>query len=1344
MSESSVTLLVIVIFIAGIFLGRYVASRKSREPGSARNPEADRTALAKAWQSGFAAGTQEAARNADALQVGIPGTVRFESAHPEAGARAVNPPPEPIDNSSGFQPAASGVAPRQHQDRSPAWMAADGSPTPVPPARAVPVDPRVRALRNINITLYVAALLMVAASSLFIALALPATAKVVGLGIVTAGFYIIGLVMHARSERLRPAAAAFAATGLALIPMTGLAHYILLSTTPGTSWFVTSLVGTAAFIYAAGKLQSRIVASLAITFLISTAYAGGAVLNRGLVYYFLFSMLLATAISLVGFKKPRWVTNIYVQSFSAAHRYLVPATLAASIFSIAVLEAKDYAWLFAAAATYYAVAVLSAPAAERFVQLAAARVSGMISIGTFLHVAEVPLTDIFRILALILLLQLVALAQYAAGYGKRLGLKEGIVKTEAWVLLAAASLSTVLGAEGLLHDPFMTGGGSKLDLNWSLALLLVAGIFLAAKEAGNFLWAPLGIALLGLFEPMGGNLGRQSLVMAVAVIATWLLSRTSTGVPALLLRWAARIGSVLAIGDMFSFAASDWVLKARGGGGPTRMSSAESQHSLVLGGVVEIATLTGVVLAVLAQLVIAAVVLRGLQGPGAGSAEAGLRRFKELGESLIFACGVLCAATLTWLLGSSSAGMRGTLGDVDASSSGWSTVLWLGYQWDTILLWILLLVGLAGATMVLGYRRGQARSSTKATSLSWDLLPMALVHLGGLMALLAALGLAEGKDPAWMVELVAVIGLLHVGIRITAGTEVATRIGYTILAQVLFSGTAWHVADRLDIDGHGQFALFAFTLALPQGLRVLLGRNAPTRKPADPRTALTVLVLVLQLLIPLFYMGVHSGGYDQGSLLVQSMCLLALGGIIARFRGRREALLVYASIPAAIGALGLVLVPALGGELRVGGWLPNPLWDQDVAGILVVLMLIGILVAEQRNLLGRSYRWVRVALGPLYWVALFALHEGFEHGWQLVAGLLGAAGFLVFAATWGIPLLLLASGAFVFFSSLQGLALLHQMAGQRGSEPLDTMLGLGASFIILLIAALFGGRFGTAPTPWALVLQRSEGWSTAHARVLFGSALASLGIGGILGQVHDFGPHVYAGGAMVLVAALAAAALEVPPSWREPGYEVAALVGAAVIQRCWWVGVGEMSGFAVLYYWVITLALLASYEFWRIRERNGTAVLSVSAGLLSVTGVGTIISSSVAQQLVVLLSFTALLVFGLVTNRKIFTIWGAVGVSVAVLWFLRGFTFLLLLLIAVALIVLALWRLGKMNSSSQKPGDFSSGGAPADHLKVPASGAPESDPRCGAMDPGAAQEPRKPSGLPWMKQGGQDPADGQS
>ncbi|MDO5745710.1 MAG: hypothetical protein Q4P23_14740, partial [Micrococcaceae bacterium] len=1040
MSESSVTLLALVVFVAGIFLGRFIANRKFRDAGSAHNREADRAALAEAWQSGFAAGTREATRSPQARLLGMPRPAGYEGPPHDSGAQTHGPRAVPLHEPSGIRPAVAGGERIQGQGPAPAWMATDGSPKPVVPAPE-PIDPRVRALRNINITLYVAALLMVAASSLFIALALPATAKVVGLGIVTAGFYVVGLVMHARSERLRPAAAAFAATGLALIPMTGLAHYILLSDSSGASWFVTSLVGTAAFVYAAGKLQSRIVAALGLTFLVSTAYAGGAVLNRGLIFYFIFSMILATAISLVGFKKPGWITNVYVQSFTVAHRYLVPATLAAAIFSVSVLEAKDYAWLFAAAAIYYVVSLVSAPRSERFVQLAAARLSAMISIGTFLHVAEMSVTDIFRIMALILVLQMVVVANYSDGYMKWLSLKEKLVAAETWTLLAAASLSTVLGAEGLLRDPFMTGGGGALDLNWSLAFLLMAGIFLAVRRAGNFLWIPLGIALLGLFEPMGGNMGRQGMVMTVAVIATWLLSRSANGVPALFLRWAARIGSVVAIGQMFSFAASGWLLKMRGGGGPDRITGSGRGDALALGNAIEIATFTGVGLAVLVQLVIATVVLHRLQGFGAAGGDPGLHRIKASGESLVFAGGVLGAAVVTWVLGSASTAMQGLLGGVDPASSGWSTGLWLGYQWDTILLWLLLLVGLAGATMVLGHRRVQGRNGTDGPMAGLDRIPMALVHIGGLLALGAALVLASMKEPSWLVELVAVIGLVHVGVRIVAGTDLPTKIGYMVLAQLLFSGTAWHFADRFDIDGHGQFALLAFTLALPQSIRVMAGANAPARKTGDLRTVLSMTVLALQLLVPLSYLGFYAGEYDQAGLLVQFMCLLVLGGIIAVFRGARELPLVYASIPAAIGALGLVVVPALGGGLRAGGWLPAPLWDEDVAGIVVLLLLIGIMVAEQRNLLGRRYRWVRVAVAVLYWGALFALHEGFEHGWQLVAGLVGAAGFFVFSATWGIPLLLLASWAFAFLSSLQGLVLLHEMAGGRGSEPLDTMLG---------------------------------------------------------------------------------------------------------------------------------------------------------------------------------------------------------------------------------------------------------------------------------------------------------------
>lgn len=1336
-----------VMFVAGLFVGRQAAAKKlaARPPAAGQT---DRLALAAAWQRGFDAATLEEARPP------VADTGPLASAAPATALTAVGPapaaapgPPEVIGQPAGIQagpPAGPALS-------SPVAAPARAVP---PPAAVVPVDPRVRALRNINITLYVAALLMVAAASLFIALALPAAAKVVGLGVVAAGFYVVGLVMHARSERLRPAAAAFTATGLALVPMTGLAHYLLLSTTPGASWFATSLVGTAAFIFAAGRLRSKVVAGLATTFLVSTAYSGGAVLNRGLIFYFLFSMLLAAAITLVGLKRPRWISNIYLASFTVAHRYLVPATLAAAVFSAAVLDAVDYGWLFTAAALYYAVALAAGPRAERFGHQLAARAAALVAIACFLHVADVPATVLWRILAALLLAQVVLLARFTAAYRRTTGLGRGIVHSEAWILLVIAGACTMLGAEGLLSGIWPGGKSAGLDLNWALAVLLAVGVLAGARLGGNFRWVPLGAALLGAVEPSALNPGRQGIIVAAAALATWALARQAGGRERQALGWAARIASVVATGALFSLAASGWVLRPRFYRLPTEAPGA----SLLLERSVEVASWVGVVVAVLVQLALAA---RNLRRAGSAAQPGADTRFGLAGESVIFTGSVFLAAVAAWTVsGLLGRGSQGQSAEVQDLGLGWSAALWLGHPWGLALAWLLLGAGLLGATAVLGHRR-PVPGGPGSTATAEANRPHLVVHAGGMLALASGLGLLAGRNPDWLVEIAALVGLAYAGIRILAATGMGAKIGYALLAQALFSGTAWHIADRFAMDAHGQYALFAFTVASAQGARAYLGRNSAARKPSDPRALVTLAAVAVLLLVPCAYLVSGPRGLDQAALLVQFLCLLALSSLVAATRARKDAGFAYVAIPAALGLLGVVLAPANGQALRPGGWLPEPLWNNDVAFAFLAVLLIGLLVAERRTAGGMAFRWVRAGVALPYAAALFGLHDGAEPGWQAAAGLLGAAALLVFSASRGIPLLLLGSAALVLLAALRGTEFIHVLAGQRGSEPLDTMLALGATCVVLLVAAIFGDRFGGDGVPFSAVLRRTAGWGPAHGRVLFSASLAALGIGGLIGLAADVDRYVYAGAAMLLAAVFAAAALEVPPIRRESGYEAAALVGAAVIQRCWWVAVGGTSTFAALYYWILVLGVLAAYEYTRKRERNGTLVLGTAAGVLSLVGFGTFLSSTLGQQLLVLLTFTALLVFGLVTNRRIFTVWGAIGVGVAVLWFLRGFTFLLLLLIAAGLIVLALWRLGRMNRATDSHG-LPGHGQPPSGAEAPGDGQPHAphlwaegptdgfagpwpEPerqetgqgRPGQGLPGTeadrGQAPARPTGMPWMR-----------
>ncbi len=149
---------------------------------------------------------------------------------------------------------------------------------PAPPTAAelaaAAVRKEKRDRQNINITLYVASLLLLASSALFIGSGLPAALRFAGVWTITVMLYAGGFVLEARIPRLRPAALAFTGTGLALLPVTGLAMYNFVLHHGPTAWLVTSLAGTVAYVFAAVRLDSRVLAYLSLTFLVSSAWSG--------------------------------------------------------------------------------------------------------------------------------------------------------------------------------------------------------------------------------------------------------------------------------------------------------------------------------------------------------------------------------------------------------------------------------------------------------------------------------------------------------------------------------------------------------------------------------------------------------------------------------------------------------------------------------------------------------------------------------------------------------------------------------------------------------------------------------------------------------------------------------------------------------------------------------------------------------------------------------------------------------------------------------------------------------------------------------------------------------------
>jgi hypothetical protein len=146
------------------------------------------------------------------------------------------------------------------------------------------------------------------------------------------------------------------------------------------------------------------------------------------------------------------------------------------------------------------------------------------------------------------------------------------------------------------------------------------------------------------------------------------------------------------------------------------------------------------------------------------------------------------------------------------------------------------------------------------------------------------------------------------------------------------------------------------------------------------------------------------------------------------------------------------------------------------------------------------------------------------------------------------------------------------------------------------------------------------------------------------------------------------------------------LVLVLAVQRLHAVAAGWIDPFWALQWWVVAGTLVAAYEFVRGREQRGTIVLAVAASGLSRSGFGTIILSDADKQVLALLGHGGLLVAGVMLSRKLFTVWGAVGIALALLWFVRGFTFLLVAVAALAPLASAVWTLmrhGKQDAERQ-------------------------------------------------------------
>ncbi|GAA1679998.1 hypothetical protein GCM10010977_20260 [Citricoccus zhacaiensis] len=302
-----------------------------------------------------------------------------------------------------------------------------------------------------------------AAASLFIGAALPVTARVAGLAVVVGLFYGAGLVVHARSRTLRPAATAFTGTGLALVPVAGVALDVLVLHDPDLSWLLTSAVGTVMMVFAAVRLDSRIVAYLTVPFLLSTVMASGAAVQRGLVWALIASIGLAVLmawISVEGSGRNRWLPIAFRTAFARTHQWIVPGMVVLGLVVGVWIEPVQMFLLLLSACAYYATAAVIGPERYRLAATYAVRCGILVALVPWALMLDWSADLLLTSLVVYLCLQIPLVWRGDGDHGYLpVGVAAMVDHAGCWLVAVALAASSqlaalagpVLGTEGLLR-----------------------------------------------------------------------------------------------------------------------------------------------------------------------------------------------------------------------------------------------------------------------------------------------------------------------------------------------------------------------------------------------------------------------------------------------------------------------------------------------------------------------------------------------------------------------------------------------------------------------------------------------------------------------------------------------------------------------------------------------------------------------------------------------------------------------------------------------------------------------------------------------------------------------------
>lgn len=1304
-------------FVLGLLVGALIVRisvRRVRRSEAAGHGEVPRPALARAWQEGYDAGSLASAPTTSAPTISAPTDIPPPGPQPAQAVPGVAVPSVPPVSSDPSVPPVSSVP-------------------SVPPGRT-PEDlaeaRRRRDRRNVNITLYTACLLLVAAASLFIGAALPVTARVAGLAVVVGLFYAGGLVVHGWSRTLRPAAMAFTGTGLALLPVAGIALDLLVVHRPAISWLVTSVVGMVLMVLAAVRLDSRVVAYLTVPFLLSTVMASGAAVQQGMVWALTVSIGLAVLMAWLSVEQAdrnRWLPPAYREATARTHQWIVPGAVVAGLVLGVWIEPAQMLLLLLAASAYYATVAAIGPRRFRLASAYAVRVGVLLAMLSWAAMLQwsVSLTLTALVVYLCLQIPLVRWGHGAAGY-------------------------------------LPTGNLALADLGASWVLAVLCALAAQAWAAG------LGLAGIGLAGPGGVGFGWPAVIVVVTTGACSLVFLRQGPWP------EARLDSKP---DAPSDSLPDSLPDSPSG--PRSGSSTEQGFTALLWQAVT--PLSMVPLLIHAEtagttlrawnLEIVLLVTLVMQGLILGHLRSAGHRWRidaRIAPHVMAAAAVALAFLLTERL----TGTEGPAAQVAAglTALAWATatalrqgpltgaegirlpvVAWAGAS----LLALLLLLGVeaSGAASRLGWY--VLAVVTGAVALWWltrglggaveprvDTARLAIVGVGALslacavlrfaVADTAAADLAMPAQGSW--DVVLALGLLT-GWLVTAAVLTSGRLPQPVRVAALLAGQGSaamlvaSVTDRLGGDDSAARAAAAVTLISGLALRQRLAErlrgtenslgDGASDRAGGSLTGRAASWLVTGAVGLLWLIELGTGG-DRAALMVIAGALITAGAVLGAGRGGHWAVLA--------GGPALVVAASEWFGLS-GGWLPEALFPASAAVALLVILALAVtareIAAAARGAEDEAGAWwadlavfrpvAVLALGMASMVLAFTGDvDGTPHPGALsitvAAG--GLAGY-VFARTRGLDWLVLASvvgvptAVWLLTFWWQGRGLWFPDGDWRAlGSGLVGLAVLGWWAVLDARSELSGADPGADSGTGARVGVRAAIlWQGSLAVVLVTAVATVLDLGVRAGLPEDAvvwtGLAAAVGALWLTVAAWGRRLLwpgpVAPADWVLNGRDAAVVLTWAAASRAWWqTAVVEDAGRAGWWHVQVLVLVLVGLGLWHASRpgarpeaegeteghppRRARWCLLAAASVFTLAAVYVLVNGTAGMQLTVLIGFALLVVLGLTRREQPLTWWGAAGVALSVLWYLRGYTYIYLALLGLVLIVLAVRQLRRHQS----------------------------------------------------------------